>query len=61
MYIECPKCKEEQEVCYADLTDKTSDDSWFDCQNPKCEHTFKIGWYAEIEVRDDMLNKTESK
>ena len=56
MNIECPKCNEDHEVDGEDLPHRACDSTEFECQNPECHHKFMIGWYAEIEVRNKMLD-----
>jgi len=57
MNIGCPKCGFDQELDYDALPAMACDDKDYECRN--CEHVFSIGWYAEAEVRDDYLERTE--
>lgn len=60
MEIECPKCGYMQDVDGDDLPSNACDSTDFECA--ECKHTFIIGWYAEVEVRDDKLtDKTKCK
>lgn len=49
MNIECPKCGYDNEVDAEDLPTRACDDADFNCND--CEHTFQIGWIAEVELR----------
>jgi len=49
MEIECPKCETINEVDGDDLPDRACDSEEFECRS--CEHTFDIGWFAEVEIR----------
>ena len=49
MNIECPECGFDNDVDGEDLPKFACDDEFFECK--KCEHEFKIGWYAEVELR----------
>jgi predicted Zn finger-like uncharacterized protein len=50
MIIECPNCEQDVNVESEDLPERACDDMEIDCG--KCGHTFSIGWYAELEIRD---------
>jgi hypothetical protein len=49
MEIDCPNCGKVCEVDREDLPEWACDSTNFECSC--CEHVFKIGWYAEIELR----------
>jgi len=50
MIIECPNCGKDVNVSSEDLPDRACDNIVVLCFACECE--FKIGWYAELEVRD---------
>ena len=49
MDIDCPECGENMEVECEDLPIRACDDTEYNCQH--CDHGFKIGWYATVELR----------
>ena len=49
MNIGCPKCKQDNDIEGVDLPDRACDDADYKCIY--CEHTFAIGWCAEVELR----------
>jgi len=49
MNIDCPDCGKNNEIEGDDLPDRVCDDAYYTCKY--CEHEFKIGWYAEVELR----------
>ena len=50
MKIECPNCEKDVDVRSEDLPDCACDDITVMCFACECE--FRVGWYAELEVRD---------
>ena len=53
--VECPKCHWLNLDVEDFLPSRACDDADFTCF--ECDHTFKIGWYAEVEVRDPLLGE----
>ncbi len=49
MDLECPYCKENNDVDCEDLPSNACDDSLYECIH--CKREIKIGWHAEVEVR----------
>jgi hypothetical protein len=50
MYIDCPKCGENNDLDCDDLPANACDDNEdYECKH--CEHVFSIGWSAEAELR----------
>jgi hypothetical protein len=49
MNIDCPHCGKNNEIDGDDLSPHCSEDEGYECKY--CEHEFKIGWYAEVELR----------
>lgn len=49
MEIECPECGHNNEDLDEYLPSRACDSNEFECGN--CEHTFLIGWHAEVELR----------
>jgi len=55
MEINCPKCNHLNLDVDDVLPDRVCDDLDFYCDD--CDHKFVIGWTAEVEIRDDKLEK----
>ena len=55
MNIECPKCNYNNEDVNEFLSKFACEDTVFQCL--QCDHEFMIGWVAEVEIRDDKLDK----
>lgn len=53
MTIDCPNCKERNDIEGEDLPARACDDKEFTCV--ECEHIFTISWYPVVEVREDGL------
>jgi len=49
MKIECPECGKSNHVDGEDLPSRACDNEEFECSH--CEHVFRIGWYATVELR----------
>ena len=49
MDIDCPECGENIEVEGEGLPSRACDDTECSCHH--CDHVFKIGWYATVELR----------
>jgi hypothetical protein len=49
MNIECPECGFDNDIDGEDLPDRACDSEDFECR--QCEHTFLIGWVADVELR----------
>ena len=49
MNIECPRCDFDNEVDTEALADNACDSVDFECC--QCDYVFKIGWFAEVELR----------
>ena len=49
MEIDCPECDEANDLDSDDLPDAVYMSVKYECKH--CEHEFKIGWYATVELR----------
>ena len=49
MELECPECNKLLDISTEDLPECCCDSTDHIC--PHCDHEFKLGWYAELEIR----------